>query len=201
MRAATLVVCLLVLSAGCIVQTGGTGPDTATPSTPERIDEKAETPTQPTTPSAREYDVKVSVIEDLVHRKMNERRVEHDLEPLNRSKKLDGIARYKSWDMAERDYFAHTGPEGMTSAKLRKSFNSSCPNSGQNLHKRWIDASHVKIQKQLSNEGEIATQAVNALMNSTGHRQNILDPAYEVQGIGVFVDENGTVYLTQEFCG
>jgi Uncharacterized protein with SCP/PR1 domains len=38
-------------------------------------------------------------------------------------------------------------------------------------------------------------------MKSPGHRQNILDPDYEVQGIGVFVDENGTVFLTQEFCG
>ncbi len=38
-------------------------------------------------------------------------------------------------------------------------------------------------------------------MNSTGHRKNILNPDYELQGIGIFVDENGTVFLTQEFCG
>ena len=201
MRAATLVVCLLVLSAGCIVQTGGTGPDTATPSTPERIDEKAETPTQPTTPSAREYDVKVSVIEDLVHRKMNERRVEHDLEPLNRSKKLDGIARYKSWDMAQRDYFTHKGPDGEIYGYLRERYSASCPNMSQNLHRAVHGGNKADIQEKLGSPKEIATQAVNALMNSTGHRQNILDPAYEVQGIGVFVDENGTVYLTQEFCG
>lgn len=201
MRVTALVVCLLVLSAGCIVQTGETDPDTVTPSTPERIGAKAETPVQPKTPSASEYDVEVSVIEDLVHQKMNERRVAHGVDPLNRSEKLDAIARYKSWDMAQRDYFGHKGPNEEIYGYLRKKYSANCPRISQNLHRSVRSGSKADIQERLNNPKEVATLAVNALMNSTGHRKNILDPDYEVQGIGVFVDENGTVYLTQEFCG
>lgn len=59
----------------------------------------------------------------------------------------------------------------------------------------------VDIQEYLRGIDRISTNAVNDLMNSTGHRKNILNPNYQVEGIGVFVDENGTVYVTQEFCG
>lgn len=42
---------------------------------------------------------------------------------------------------------------------------------------------------------------VDGWMNSTGHRENILNPDYEASGTGVFITENGSVYATQEFCG
>ncbi|AEN07118.1 SCP-like extracellular [halophilic archaeon DL31] len=199
MKSATVAVCLLVLTAGCIVQTETSGPDTATASTPEKIDEKAESPAKPTTPSAATYDVEVSEIEDLVHRKMNQRRKAHGVEPLARSEKLDAIARYKSWDMAQRDYFTHDGAQGNQYGHLRKQYSADCPTIGQNLHR----ANHTgsRVQEELHNTEKVAKTTVNSLMNSPGHRQNILDPDYEVQGIGVFVDENGTVFLTQEFCG
>jgi len=58
-----------------------------------------------------------------------------------------------------------------------------------------------KTQEALKNEEKVSSRAVNSLMNSSGHRKNILNPEYELEGIGIFVDENGTVYLTQEFCG
>ena len=201
MKSATVAVCLLVLTAGCIVQTETSGTDTATASTPEKIDEKAESPAKPTTPSAATYDVELSEIEDLVHRKMNQRRKAHGVEPLARSEKLDAIARYKSWDMAQRDYFAHSGPNGTTHPMMRHEYNSSCSKYGQNIYFREIGGGHKRVQSYLNNRHNISTAAVNSLMKSPGHRQNILDPDYEVQGIGVFVDENGTVFLTQEFCG
>lgn len=201
MKAAALGVCLLVLTAGCIVQTEEARPETVTPSTPERIDEKAETPIQPKTPSAAEYNVEVTRIEDLVHQGMNERRVAHGLDPLNRSQKLDAIARYKSWDMAQRDYFAHRSPDGTSHATMRKRYGTSCGEQAQNIYKNTISGPDEYIKEYHDNKKQIADGAVGYLMNSTPHRKNILDPDFEVQGIGVFVDENGTVYLTQEFCG
>lgn len=201
MRIATVFVCLSVVMAGCVVQTSGTTSETVTPSTPDRMEDSAKTPREPTTPSAAEYDVNVSIIEDLVHEEMNERRREHGVSPLERSAKLDAIARYKSWDMAQRDYFAHRGPDGISHPIFRKRHNSDCTNIGQNLLKNTREGIQERIQEKLDNPKKVARTAVNSLMNSTGHRKNILDPDYELQGIGVFVDENGTVFLTQEFCG
>jgi uncharacterized protein YkwD len=37
-------------------------------------------------------------------------------------------------------------------------------------------------------------------MNRRGHRQNILTPHWETEGIGVFITPDGRVLLTQNFC-
>ncbi|MEF8858587.1 MAG: CAP domain-containing protein [Halolamina sp.] len=199
MRLATVAVCLLILSAGCVVEDQGT--ETATPSTPERIEETADTPKEPVTPSSGNYDIEVVALENLVHKKMNERRKEHGVKPLNRSEKLDAIARYKSWDMAQQDYFAHHDSNGGRYGYLRDRYNANCQYMSQNLNKSTHSGAESHIQKELRDIEEISKRAVNSLMNSTGHRKNILNPDYELQGIGIFVDENGTVFLTQEFCG
>lgn len=199
MRVATVAICLLLVSAGCVVEDRGT--ETATPSTPERVEATADTPNQPATPSSSAYDIDIATLERLIHKKMNDRRREHGVEPVNRSSKLDAIARYKSWDMAQRDYFGHRSPNGTTHLILRERYNSRCPNSSQNIYLSRFKIDSEKTQEDLNNPSKISDDAVNSLMNSTGHRKNILDPDYELQGIGIFVDENGTVFLTQEFCG
>ena len=38
-----------------------------------------------------------------------------------------------------------------------------------------------------------------ALISSPGHRRNILSAGYTKAGVGVAIDENGFVYLTQIF--
>lgn len=43
--------------------------------------------------------------------------------------------------------------------------------------------------------------AVEGLINSPGHYQNMVNPAYNVVGIGVAIAPNGLVYLTQNFVG
>ena len=43
-------------------------------------------------------------------------------------------------------------------------------------------------------------KAQAALISSPGHRRNILSRGYTKVGIGVALDENGYVYLTQIFC-
>lgn len=197
MRVAALAVCVVVLTAGC-VGGGGTFPvvDGST-STPTNT---VPTPQHPSTPSSSQYDVDVDRIEDLIHQKMNDRRRENGLEPLERNQTLDAIARYKSWDMAQRDYFAHTGPNGTQHIIVRDRYAARCDQTGQNLYKKEF-LGRDNIQKYLSEENGMAIDAVNNLLNSTGHRQNALSPHYDSQGIGVFVDENGTVFVTQELCG
>jgi uncharacterized protein YkwD len=199
MRAVVLVVCVLTLAVG-FVSVGAlplAEEPTGTPS------EAAPTPEHPATPSSSLYDVDVDQIEDLIHQKMNDRRQENGLEPLERNETLDQIAQYKSWDMAQRDYFAHTGPNGTTFGMLRDRYEARCENAGQNLAKHRFDPNreYPYPQSELSNPEEISSGIVRGLLNSPGHRANALSPHYDSQGIGVFVDENGTVFVTQEFCG
>lgn len=196
MRIPTVVVCVLVLTAGCVGSSGipAVGENDST------VSDTESTPRQPVTPSSARYDVDVERIEDLIHEKINERRVENGVEPLERNETLDAVARYKSWDMAQRNYFAHTGPNGTTQAELRSRYGLVCENSGQNIYKKQ-HLDNAPSQSKLSDSNQIASDAVDSLFESTGHRQNALSPNYDAQGIGVFVDENGTVFVTQELCG
>ena len=198
MRLPALGLCLLLLSAGCV----GGGP-IYTPTHETGTTQTAHTPADPVTPSSDHFEVEVERIENLIHEKMNERRVENGVEPLARNESLDAVARYKSWDMAQRDYFGHVGPNGTMHRDLRKHYGIECMYSGQNIHlqRHTSDKSYPYPQSELSNENQVSSDAVNSLLNSSGHRENALSPDYDSQGIGVFVDENGSVYVTQELCG
>jgi len=41
--------------------------------------------------------------------------------------------------------------------------------------------------------------ALSDLMTSEGHRDNLLNPGYEMVGVGIVQGENGSLYITQEF--
>lgn len=202
MKLKILVLCVTVLLGGCIQYSPPATPEnpTETPSAKDRLDQSATTPSQPSTPSAK-YEVNAEAIEMKIHEEINDRRRSNNVSELQHSTRLGSIARYKSWHMAKHDYFAHENVPGISHSIFRDNYNSRCDAYGQNLHKRIYNKNLVNIQYRLKKEKQIANSAVNGLMNSTGHRENILDPAYDVQGIGVFVDENGTVFVTQEFCG
>lgn len=197
MRGAVVAVCVLVLTTGCL----GGGPLPALEERTATQTEPAQTPEHPTTPSSSLYDVDVDRIEDLIHQKMNERRRENGLDPLERNQTLNSIARYKSWDMAQRDYFGHTGPNGTQHIEIRDRYNARCNHTGQNLYYDKSAKYETPTQSTLEDIPGIASSAVKVLLNSPGHRENALSPHYESQGIGVFVDENGTVFVTQELCG
>ncbi|GAB7013248.1 CAP domain-containing protein [Halolamina salina] len=198
MRVLVVAVCVVVLLAGC----GGAGtvPD-AIDGTEHTTADTESTPRQPTTPSSERYDVDVEQIEELIHKKMNERRVQNGVEPLERNETLDAVARYKSWDMAQQDYFAHTGPNGTTHAEVRSQYKLKCNHSGQNIYKHTTRQIVDDTYDFLNNERKVSTGAVDFLLDSPSHRQNALSSNYDTQGIGVFVDENGTVFVTQELCG
>ena len=202
MKLGVTLVCLLFVFSGCIQYTPtdtSKGP-TPSPSAKDRVQQSAETPMQPTTPSAK-YEVDVEALETEIHKLMNDRRRAHNVSEMESSSKLSAIGRYKSWHMAKHDYFAHENVPNESHDNFRQKLNSRCPHSGQNLFRLRHYEGAIDVQSELRDTDEIAREAVNSLMNSTGHRRNILNPVFDVQGIGVFVDENGTVFVTQEFCG
>ena len=113
---------------------------------------------------------------------LNSDRAAYGLAPLTLDPELCRIARIKSEDMRDNNYFAHESPTyGKVSAMLRH-FGYAFSGAGENI------AHHATVDK-----------AQAAFMSSDGHRRNVLSSAWTKAGVGVCTDRNGFVYVTQIF--
>ncbi|MFC1662862.1 CAP domain-containing protein [Patescibacteria group bacterium] len=99
----------------------------------------------------------------------NSSRAEANLGALSVSSQLTSAAEAKANDMLARDYFAHTTPDGKPFYKWVQEAGYSYSLSGENLA---LDFSS-------------AESAHNALMASTSHRDNILNPKFKNIGLAV----------------
>jgi uncharacterized protein YkwD len=113
---------------------------------------------------------------------INKERVIHGLNLLETNEPLTEVAREHSRDMFARSYFSHMSPEGSSPFdRIRKS-SIRFLTAGENLA--------LAQTLPIAHEG---------LMNSPGHRANILNPSFGRVGIGVL---DGGVYglmITQAF--
>lgn len=127
-------------------------------------------------------DASVRSFEQEVIRLVNEQRAKNGLNPLSENWELSRVARYKSQDMADNRYFSHTSPTYGSPFQMIRSFGISFRRAGENIA-----------------YGQRTPQAVvNAWMNSSGHRANILSASYTQIGVGYEADGN---YWTQMFIG
>lgn len=127
-------------------------------------------------------DSSVLAFESEVVRLVNEHRVQNGLKPLTANWELSRVARYKSQDMVDHRYFSHTSPTYGTPFQMIKAFGLSFRTAGENIA-----------------YGQRTPQAVvNAWMNSSGHRANILNASYTQIGVGYVADGH---YWTQMFIG
>ncbi len=117
-----------------------------------------------------------------VVRLVNEIRVENGLKALTYNWELSRVARYKSQDMKDNQYFSHTSPVYGSPFQMMKNFGIKYRSAGENIAR-----------------GQRSPQAVvNAWMNSSGHRANILNASFTEIGVGYVADGN---YWTQMFIG
>ncbi len=127
-------------------------------------------------------DSSVLSYEKEVVRLVNEIRVQNGLRELTYNWELSRVARYKSQDMKDNRYFSHTSPVYGTPFKMMKDFGITYRSAGENIAR-----------------GQTSPQAVvNAWMNSSGHRANILSTSFTQIGVGYVADGN---YWTQMFIG
>ncbi len=113
---------------------------------------------------------------------VNAQRAKAGVKPLIWDDDLAGVARAHSEDMFNRGYFSHYSPEGKDVGDRLNAAGIVYTYAGENL------ALAPNIQS-----------AHDGLMNSPGHKRNILDPAFNKIGIGAI---NGGVYgemITQVF--
>ena len=112
---------------------------------------------------------------------INKQRTNNGLTALKVDEEVQKVARIKAEDMVTNNYFSHQSPTYGSPFDMLKSFKISYRSAGEN------------IAANSSNSG-----AVNAWMNSSGHRANILSSNYNYTGIGVVSNPKyGKIYVQQ----
>lgn len=115
---------------------------------------------------------------------INSERKKNGLAELKIDNELQRVAKIKAEDMVKNNYFSHQSPTYGSPFDMLNSFKVSYKTAGEN------------IAGNSSNSG-----AVNAWMNSAGHRANILNNSYNYTGIGVVSGSKyGKIYV-QMFIG
>jgi uncharacterized YkwD family protein/spore coat assembly protein SafA len=127
----------------------------------------------------------IKALENEVAVIVNQERLKQGLSPLKYNWQLARVARYKSEDMAAKNYFSHTSPTYGDPFTMMKNFGISYMSAGENI----------------AMGQPTPTSVMTAWMNSPGHRANILNTRYTEIGVGVAKNQNGTILWTQQFIG
>lgn len=113
---------------------------------------------------------------------INDERKRHGLRPLVRDASLDEVARAHSVDMLRQGYFGHDRLDGATPFDRMRSNGVAYGNAGENLA--------LAPTVPLAHQG---------LMESPGHRANILRPEFARVGIGAANADGRGRMFTQDF--
>lgn len=125
----------------------------------------------------------IRAIETEVVRLVNIQRSNAGLMRLTQNWQLSRVARYKSQDMINKNYFSHQSPTYGSPFVMMESFGLHFSAAGENIAMGQSTAAAV----------------MNAWMNSPGHRSNIMSASYTQIGVGLAKDKNGRCYWTQMF--
>ncbi|WHE08443.1 CAP domain-containing protein [Thermoanaerobacterium thermosaccharolyticum] len=112
---------------------------------------------------------------------INKERTSRGLSPLTIDENLSKVARIKAEDMKGNNYFSHTSPTYGSPFDMMKQFGISYNSAAENIA-----------------ENSDIVSAHYALMNSSGHRDNILNPYFNKVGVGVVSNNNGNGVIVVE---
>lgn len=113
---------------------------------------------------------------------VNRERESKGLNALEIDEELRNVARVKSNDIAHNDYFDHDSPTYGSPFDMMEQFGIGFTQAAENL------AGHQSVK-----------QAHEGLMNSEGHRENILREGLTHIGIGIAKDDKYRYIFTQMF--
>lgn len=137
-------------------------------------------PAQQTAPSNQAEDAKVGDFAKQVADLVNQERAKAGLKPVEMDAALSKVALAKAEDMSKNNYFDHNSPTYGSPFDMMKQFGIQYQTAGENI--AMGQRSPQEVMKQW--------------MESEGHRQNIMNPAFTKIGVGY---TNG--YWVQEFIG
>lgn len=113
---------------------------------------------------------------------VNKERAKEGLKPLKADPEMTTVARAHSQDMFVRGYFAHLNPDGKNPFDRMKASGVKFRTAGENLAlAQTLEIAHTN------------------LMNSPGHRANIMNPAFGRLGIGIMDGGFYGLMISQEF--
>lgn len=139
---------------------------------------------------ANEYELQMLAL-------INEERTSRGLNPLQLEQNLNSASEDHSQWMLDTDIFSHTGAGGSSATDRMRDADFTFSGS-------WRSAENIAWQSQRGAEGfsDDVEDLHNSLMDSPGHRANILHPDLEYIGIGIEIGNmNGwpAVIVTQNF--
>ncbi|MFU0823602.1 CAP domain-containing protein [Clostridium sp.] len=114
---------------------------------------------------------------------VNAERSKNGLAPLKANAELSKVAVAKAQDMIDKNYFDHNSPTYGSPFDMMKKFGISYMAAGENIAYGQRTPSDV----------------MNAWMNSSGHRANILNANFTEIGVGMVKKADGTPYWVQMF--
>lgn len=153
-----------------------------TPEPPDLPDNTPETPDLPDNTPETPDDGAQSSYEAAVVRLVNAERAKAGLSALTVDAKAQAAAQVRAREQAQS--FSHTRPNGSSYSTALTEAGASFRASGENIA-----------------YGQKTPEAVmNAWMNSSGHRANILSARFSAIGVG-YAEVNGQAYWTQLFIG
>ena len=139
---------------------GGAAPQTSQSTAPKG--------TAPKTPSAKTDSGTPTAQEQEMLKLMNQARAQNNVPALQIDMQVCNVARVKAQDMIDNNYFSHNSPKYGSPFDMMKAFNINYVQAGENIAgNQTVQAAH------------------NALMNSPGHRKNILNPEFTHIGLGI----------------
>lgn len=125
----------------------------------------------------------LKAIERQVIELVNQERAKNGLKPLKANWELSRVARYKSNDMRDRNYFSHDSPTYGSPFTMIKSFGIYYRSAGENI---------AAGQKT-------AWEVMQSWLKSPGHRQNIMNAGFTEIGVGYSQGGSYGTYWTQMF--
>jgi uncharacterized protein YkwD len=149
------------------------------------------TVTDRTTPVDLSPTISRRALERAIHDATNHARARHDLDALDADLHLATIARSHSCHMVDADFSGHDTPDGTTIADRYDRTSYDWRRCGENVAKHYPDG--------LDDATTIARDVVDGWLDSPGHRENLLDDDWRVEGIGVDYATDGAVLATQNF--
>ena len=114
---------------------------------------------------------------------VNAERVQFGLPTLTYNERISETARKHSQDMVKNDYFDHNNKQGMSPFDRLDRDGFNYVTAGENLAYGQISSIY----------------AHHGLMNSLGHRKNILNKDYKELGVGVDIGEELQPYWTENY--
>ena len=155
-------------------------PTATTKPTPTKAPTATTKPTPTKAPTTTTSSSELSNYADQVLKLVNQERAKAGLPALTTNKTLQAAANKRAQEIVQS--FSHTRPNGSSPFTVLKEYGISYQSAGENIA-----------------YGQKNPEAVmNAWMNSSGHRANILKNGFGKVGIGVY-KVNGVLYWTQLF--